>query len=136
MSLSPALGPCGLSPVSYTHLDVYKRQGTERVTPFADEFAFIDHDVNIDALGGTVKTAEHMGNIPTTNPQKVFDFISRKLPEYLKELPEGKVKLGISFYKFDIATGKINASMLSVKKVVRASGRSVRIVPNLSLIHI
>ncbi len=43
---------------------------------------------------------------------------------------EGKVKLGLSTYGFDISPYELGGEALRLKKAVRATGRSVRVVPN------
>ncbi len=103
---------------------------SSKVSPFANNCAFVDSTVAIDSLGGTVKTAKHLTTLPTNNPQKVFDYLRREIPKHLAQEPEGKLKFGISLYDFDIPPAKINANALSIKKAIKNSGRSVRVVPN------
>ena len=104
--------------------------GQSAVSPFAKDYAFVDDGVFIDTLGGTIKTAKHLTNLPSNNPQKVFDYIRREIPKHLVYLPEGKLKFGISLYGFDMHPAKINANALSIKKAIKNAGRSVRVVPN------
>ena len=104
--------------------------GSATVQPFAKTYAFVDGDVAIDTLGGTIKTATHLTTLPTTDPQKVFDYYRRELPKRLAHLPEGKLKLGVSVYGSTMPLAKINANALSLKKAIKNAGRSVRVVPN------
>ncbi|HRF28771.1 MAG TPA: DNA methyltransferase [Candidatus Saccharibacteria bacterium] len=104
--------------------------GAQTIEPFADQFAFVDADISLERLGGTTKVAKHLTTLPTANPQKVFDYCRRELPKHLQYVPEGKLKLGISLYGFDMPIDRINANMLSLKKVVKNAGRSVRVIPN------
>ena len=104
--------------------------GAERVQPIGDEYALVDAAINIDHLGGTVKVAKLLTTLDTTNPQKVFDYCRKQLPKYASEYPEGKVQLGVSLYGLDMPLAKVNANVLSLKKAVKQTGRSVRAVPN------
>ena len=45
-------------------------------------------------------------------------------------MPEGKMLLGLSLYGFNESTARIQATGLSLKKVIRKTGRPVRLVPN------
>lgn len=110
--------------------ELERRFGTDAVKPLAGQFAFVDADLAIDELGGVVKTAVHLTTFSSNNPQKAFDYCRRELPKQLDHIPEGKLKLGVSLYGFDMPVAKINANALSLKKAVKNAGRSVRVVPN------
>lgn len=92
--------------------------------------ALVDADVDFSRLGGSIKMADHIATVDSTNPQKVFDFCRKSLPDYISELPEGKIKLGVSLYELSMPLHKQNANALSLKKVIKNAGRSVRVVPN------
>ena len=107
--------------------------GSSAVRPIAGGFAQVDAEVDLDRLGGSVKTAKHLTTIQGTNPQKAFDYCRRELPKHLQYLPEGKLKLGVSLYGLDMPVAKLNANVLSLKKAVKSAGKSVRVVPNTEL---
>ncbi|HEY1085187.1 MAG TPA: methyltransferase domain-containing protein [Candidatus Saccharimonadales bacterium] len=104
--------------------------GSDNIRPIKGGFADVNADIDLNRLGGSVKIAKHLTTLQTTNPQKVFDYCRRELPRHLEYVPEGKLKLGVSIYGLDMPVAKINANMLSLKKVVKAAGRSVRVIPN------
>lgn len=104
--------------------------GSENVRAVGDTAALIDADIDFARLGSSVKAAEYLATVESTNAQKVFDYARRALPEFVAELPEGKIKLGTSLYGLDMPVQKQNANTLSLKKVLRDIGRSVRVVPN------
>lgn len=104
--------------------------GSESVRPVGSTAALVDGDVDFARLGGSVKAATHLATVDSVNAQKVFDYARRALPEFVADLPEGKVKLGTSLYGLDMPVQKQNANTLSLKKVLRDVGRSVRVVPN------
>lgn len=107
------------------------RYGADAIVASHGDFALVDvDDIDIDTLGGTVKVAKLLTELETTNPQKVFDYCRRELPKHAVMRPEGKIQLGASLYGFDLPVQKINANVLSLKKSIKSSGRSVRAVPN------
>ncbi|MBP7760491.1 hypothetical protein KA093_01710 [Candidatus Saccharibacteria bacterium] len=104
--------------------------GADAVTPLGATAALVETPIDFARLGGSVKAAKHLTTLETTNPQKVFDYCRRALPEHLQYIPDGKIKLGVSMYGFDMPVAKINANALTLKKVIKKAGRSVRAVPN------
>ena len=83
-------------------------------------------------LGGSIKMARLLNKQETTDWQTGFSALTAKAGEHAAMLPKGKLTVGISAYGYNVAPKAVNASALSLKKVIRAgdSGRSVRIVPN------
>ena len=103
--------------------------GAHAVTRLGDH-ALVDSEVDFSRLGGTIKLASLITVLDSTKPQKAFDYCRKMLPDFITGLPEGKIKLGVSLYGTDIPLAKHNANVLSLKKVIRQAGRSVRAVPN------
>lgn len=89
--------------------------------------------VNFKRLGGTVKVARVLTILPGTNWGDSRQYLIEKIPEHLGYMPSGKFTLGISVYGLDVALEKLNQDILKLKKAIKASGRSVRIVPNKTL---
>lgn len=104
--------------------------GATAVTPIGAQAALVDATLDFARLGGTVKAATHLTTLETVDPQKVFEYCRRALPEHIAYIPDGKIKLGVSLYGFDMPVAKINANTLTLKKVIKKTGRSVRAVPN------
>ncbi len=103
--------------------------GPKNVTPIGDH-ALVDADVEFLRLGGSIKMADHLATVDSANPQKVFDYARKSLSEFVATMPEGKIKLGVSLYGLSMPLQKQNANTLSLKKVIKNLGRSVRAVPN------
>ncbi len=103
--------------------------GSSAVTRLGDH-ALVDSDVDFARLGGSIKSAEFMAVVESTNAQKVFDYCRKALPDYIQTIPEGKIKLGVSLYGLSMPVQRLNANVLSLKKVIKQAGRSVRAVPN------
>lgn len=83
-------------------------------------------EINFKRLGGTVKVAQKLAEIPSTNWSEIEKFLILEVPGYLKS-KEGRFTLGISAYGIDVRPDEIVKTGLSIKK---AAGRSMRIVPN------
>lgn len=104
--------------------------GADAVRPIGSTAAQVNGDVQLKRLGGQLKTGTVLATLNTTDFDKVIDHIRKNLRGMLRDIPEGKIKLGLSFYDFNTPPTKINASALSLKKVIKAAGRSVRVAPN------
>lgn len=109
--------------------------GADKVTPAGDQAALLDikhEDVPFARLGGSMKLAKVLNVYDTTDWMAIEKQLRKAIPAHLQYVPEGKLKFGLSVYGFppSISAGKINATALSLKKLIRAAGRSVRIVPN------
>jgi tRNA G10 N-methylase Trm11 len=103
--------------------------GAHAVTRLGDH-ALVDSEVDFSRLGGTIKLARLITVLNSTKPQKAFDYCRKALPGFIADVPEGKIKLGVSLYGTTMPLAKHNANVLSLKKVIRQAGRSVRAVPN------
>ncbi len=104
--------------------------GAAKVTPIGDTAALIDGEVNLAHLGGSLKLAKVLTELPTTEWAKLCQHLTTYLPERLNHLPEGKLKLGLSIYGLKVTKEQLFRAGLELKKVCRANKRSVRIVPN------
>lgn len=105
--------------------------GSSHVRPVGDKFAVVDAPVDFERLGGSVKSAKILDTIPGSHPKNAFKRISEILPKLLSSYPaEGKIKLGVSVYGFEMSPYKIGGEALRLKKSLRNLKRSVRVVPN------
>ncbi len=68
--------------------------------------------------------------LPYTDWKKIEQYIAEELPKHVCCLAPGKIRFGLSTYGLKVSPNQINASALAMKKVVKNSGRSIRIVPN------
>ncbi len=89
-------------------------------------------DVNFTRLGGSIKLAKVLMELPSSDWRLIERYLSDTIPEHLQYVPEGKFKLGLSVYGLKIRPQQINETGLRLKKVIKAAGRSVRVVPNKS----
>ncbi len=89
-------------------------------------------DIDFERLGGVMKLSSVLTTLPSNNWQDVEEVLLKLLPDLAGSLDEGKLTLGISSYGFNVNPKRINATALTIKKQLRVSGRSIRIVPNKS----
>ena len=105
--------------------------GSESVRPAGQTCALVDADIDFARLGGSVKTATLLASISDNSRKAIFKTIAKLVPKIIASMPsEGKIKLGLSVYGFDISPYELGGEALRLKKIVRASGRSIRVVPN------
>jgi tRNA (guanine10-N2)-dimethyltransferase len=81
-------------------------------------------------LGGTIKTARILSQLPYSNWHKLAKYLQTQIPSYVKHLPAPKFTLGLSVYGLNIGPAEINRTILELKKLIKKGGRSVRVVPN------
>jgi tRNA G10 N-methylase Trm11 len=106
--------------------------GAQNVQPLGREAAFINGSVDPTRLGGVMRLASPIAELPSTNWYQIAGLLEKHLPALLADMPEGKIKLGISALGLNVGEKQLFATGLSLKKTARAHGHSVRIVPNTS----
>lgn len=107
--------------------------GSEHIRPVGDEAAIIalpSSEIAFTRLGGAIKLASVITVLELANWQHVEKYLYKLGPILAKELAEGKIQLGMSVYGLDVSPQKLLASGLTLKKILRKSGRSVRLSPN------
>ncbi len=119
----PALGLAELE-------SLYGSQTLQPVGTHAVLLANPPDEVDFLRLGGSVKLGKLLTTLPYTDWNKLIKYIVDTLPGHLAYFPEGKLTIGLSAYGFSVSATQVGKSALAIKKVVRGSGRSVRIVPN------
>ncbi len=76
---------------------------------------FTTEEVSINRLGGSLKIAQAIEATPL---------------EFLRNLPEGKITLGVSDYSKNASRRSATTEALKLKKILVRHGRSVRVVEN------
>jgi tRNA G10 N-methylase Trm11 len=87
-------------------------------------------EINFKRLGGTVKIAQVLTVLPNTNWQDILQYLTDKIPDHMQYQPSGKFTLGLSVYGLPVNLQEQNKGLMAVKRVIRSTGKSVRIVPN------
>ena len=85
-----------------------------------------------DRLGGSVKFCKILTTLETTDWREIEKFLTQASPQQSLNMPDGKMTLGISEIGFGVNLKQLQRTGLEIKKSIRASGRSVRLVPNKS----
>ncbi len=85
------------------------------------------------SLGGAQKLAQVIDTIPTTDWGQVANHLQKNITSYIPASDGAKIRLGLSIYGHKLSPGKLNATGLGLKKIIRTSGQSIRIVPNKEL---
>lgn len=106
--------------------------GAEKLTVINSYAALVDTDEPLPQtqLGGTMKSAKLLTRLQKTDLSGAFAHLQKTIPDHLTHLPEGKLQLGVSCYGFDVKADWIVRKVLGLKKVIKNSGRSVRIIEN------
>lgn len=107
--------------------------GGDNIQPIGENAALLNFEVNDIAfrrLGGTIKLALVLMVLETTDWNKIEQYLEKVVIEHSGYLPDGKMTLGLSVYGIAVKPARINATGLQLKKIIKSSGRSVRVVPN------
>jgi tRNA (guanine10-N2)-dimethyltransferase len=102
-----------------------------RVSSQAAGLSLPASDVDFRRLGGSTRLATVVAEVPSKLWKDVEKQLAKSIIEIASTLPEGKLQLGFSAFDIPITPAKLNASALTLKKIIRSkTGRSVRITPN------
>ena len=83
-------------------------------------------------LGGTIKSAKILTRLERTDLTGAFSYLQETIPAHLEYLPKGKLQLGVSIYGYPAKRDWLLKQMLILKKVIKNTGQSVRIIENKS----
>jgi len=95
-----------------------------------DSAALINAEVEPTRLGGTIKLARPLRELPTTDWQRIHSALVDILPSLLAKVGDGKIKLGLSAYGLRVTQQQLFRSGLELKKIARANKYSMRVVPS------
>ncbi len=117
--------------ISYAELE--SLFGSENVSVFSADIAILETELNNDVcrrLGSIIKICEVVSEQSYTNWPKLSQNIIHTFSKIGKTYPDGKITIGISLYGLNIKLKDLEKTGLSAKKVLKASGRPIRLVPN------
>lgn len=107
--------------------------GSEKVQPVGAKAAIVDVDpclLAFDRLGGSLKFCKILTELETASWKEIEKFLVQVSPGHSQQMPEGKMRLGLSIIGFDISLKQLEASGLTIKKAIKKTGRNVRLIPN------
>jgi tRNA G10 N-methylase Trm11 len=107
--------------------------GSDRVIPFGSGCALVNPPSDarpFNQLGGSIKLAKIITSTESREWKSVESLLVKMVPDIIQDLPEGKIKLGISVFGMRIKPNDINKLGLTLKKTIKLLGRSARVIPN------
>jgi SAM-dependent methyltransferase len=107
--------------------------GADKIRPVGETAVIVDIDpclLAFERLGGTIKFCKVLTTLDTVNWKQIEQFLLKVAPGHVATMPEGKMRLGLSVQGFDISLKQLEATGLTLKKAIRKTGRSVRLIPN------
>jgi tRNA G10 N-methylase Trm11 len=107
--------------------------GADSIRPVGTEAAVVSlpySDIAFGRLGSSIKLGEVIAVLEQANWASLEKYLYKLGAQIAKDLPEGKIQIGLSAYGFDITPQKLLANGLTLKKVLKKAGRSVRLSPN------
>ena len=104
--------------------------GSQDIVPLSDLGCLVDSNeiIDINRLGGTLKIAKVVKKLDTTNWSNIRNTLENIFYDIFSPDTNAKLKFGISVYGKDIRTAEINATALSIKKQLKNSGVSSRVI--------
>jgi hypothetical protein len=108
--------------------------GAENVTQLGEYAALVNAEDPLPQahLGGTMKSAKLLTRLENTDLSGAFTYLQQSIPEHLQYLPKGKLQLGVSVYGYPATRDWLLKQMLTLKKLIKKTGQSVRIIENKS----
>ncbi len=107
--------------------------GAASVQPIGSVAAWLNkppQEVSFAYLGGTMKFCKLLTVLDSTKWADVQKFLIGAVPQHAKKLPDGKMRIGLSVYGLKVEPRQITGTGLELKKMLKKSSRSTRIVPN------
>ncbi len=109
--------------------------GANRISNLDNRAVLVDIDpclLTFKRLGGSLKFGKLLIVLDSFQWQDIEKFLAESSPEHVKNMPPGKMTLGLSLYGFNLDVRQISKSALKIKRAITQTGRSVRLVPNKS----
>ena len=110
--------------------------GAAAVTSLGTQAVLVNIDpteLPFNRLGGAVKLCRVVHSFGAANWRQVEKQLLQAVPIQVATMPAGKLQLGLSVQGFDINLRQLEATGLSLKKAIRKTERSVRLIPNKEL---
>lgn len=119
----PALGRAELE-------SLYNANNVQSISDEVAALSIPTQNVAYERLGGTIKLCRVLTTLETTAWHDIHTYLLKTTPEHSSYLPKGKMQLGLSSYGLDVNAKQLQSTALTLKKAIRATGRSIRIIPN------
>ncbi len=109
--------------------------GANHVTPFGKTSCLLDiapENIDFGRLGGSIRIAKILRELPSTIWKDIEKYLIESSPEHAKSI-NGKLSFGISSFGTNASARNVAKTALLVKKAIKESGHSVRMVPQKTL---
>src|SRR5487761_1448924 len=86
--------------------------GADKLIPLNKHAVIVDIDpclLAFDRLGGSIKFCKVLTELNTNNWPEIETFLCKVSPEQSKQMPAGKMQLGLSLYGFNLSPSAIIA---------------------------
>jgi tRNA G10 N-methylase Trm11 len=113
--------------------EVESLYGADKIRPVGATAVVVDVDpclLAFDRLGGAIKFCKVLTTLETTDWKQIEKFLIQVGPGHSESMPEGKMQLGLSIQGLEVPLRQLEATGLTLKKAIRKTGRSVRLIPN------
>ncbi|MBL8122127.1 hypothetical protein JNM87_05255 [Candidatus Saccharibacteria bacterium] len=123
----PALGLAELE-------SLYGAESLIAVTSHVAGLSLVAEDIDFGRLGSSTKLAKVLAMVPRSDWNSAEKELIKLARSSALIVPSsGKFHLGLSAYGFDASPAKLTALGLTLKKIIRSRGVSVRTVPNVEV---
>jgi len=109
--------------------------GADRLQPYTAGAVLVDvptSDINFTRLGGSTRLCKVLTKVPN-DWTGIRNYLLKNMPEHATALPESKITIGLSLFGVKVHIKELERGLLELKKVIKQTGRPVRIVPNKEL---
>lgn len=110
--------------------------GADSLKPSDKNYTLLKENVNkveFNRLGGSIKLCKILTKVDSSDWNIISEKLLKYIPDQIINIPEGKIKFGISVYGLKISPKAINATGLAIKKACKQKNRSMRVIPNKGL---
>ena len=109
--------------------------GAEKMRPYGSNAVLLDaatSAVDFSRLGGSTRLCKVLTKLPN-DWTGIRQYLLKMTPELAATLPEGKLTIGMSLFGIKVHIKELERGLLEMKKMIKQTGRPVRIVPNKEL---
>jgi len=107
--------------------------GHKALTPVGESAVLVDRpaqSIPLARLGGSIKVCDYLSSVPSAQWPLIQETLSKITPGLVAKLPDGKIRLGLSTYGLRMTNKTLQVAGLSLKKAIKHSGKSIRVIPN------
>ncbi|MEX2014680.1 MAG: hypothetical protein WD885_01985 [Candidatus Saccharimonadales bacterium] len=112
---------------------IYGSGSVSRIGSGASLVRVNQKEFNFSRFGGMVKFCKVLLELDTVEWSEITKFLCQASTEHSKKLEDGRLTIGLSVYGLNTDKKSVNDTAIKMKKAIKETGRSVRVVPNKEL---